>query len=345
MKDRSAEFDLVRELRKYVKCHNPSCSPKTELDYQKKYQRMQRTGFLPEHSACKQTFYAYRAALIWSVTNVVKDALRDRDKALFGSNEWLLALSKLKAAEPVLKRYSPIQSDQFASVDSAPLSWSDVRPCNVQPSTTKKKILARLIKIPKWREQVFEGISEKYRGALAICSLAGVRPSELEKGVEVWRCGQSLLIKVCGSKISANSGQPSRTLKMCAVSPEASYLYSLAGHGPITIKVNAQALCTAVERAGSRYIRPFGGLLSPYVYRHLFASALKAEGVATEDISRSLGHRSTKSQSAYGRACHGRKSSGFLGATADAEVRSNHRDIADLCKKRTTPSVNDNFRP
>ena len=75
--------------------------------------------------------------------------------------------------------------------------------------------------------------------------------------------------------------------------------------------------------------------LSGYVYRHAFASDMKADGASKETIAKALGHAVTKTQDAYGRA---------LGGTAGRRLVSVSaaREVSDArCRMAETTSASD----
>lgn len=325
--DRSGEYALVRELRDLVKrCDGPR-SDKTLADYERKYARMCRTGFLPEQAKTRQTFYAYRAALIWATVEQAKDALRQRDKAVYGSAEWVEALSNLEHVKKVFQRYPPDPERKHYESGSQCFAWSDLAQSQQKKPRTlsKRQMLSYLSRHPDWREKLFHHIGEKHKAAAAVCALTGARPCEVACGVEVVRDGDALLLRIHGAKLTHHSGQPERLLRVALDTVEARYLHALTEPGPVTVSDGAQALCAAVERAGRRAFPHARQSLSPYVYRHAIASSLKAEGHEPERIAECLGHRATESQSAYGRTAHGGRASGVLAVRASLPVRATHR--------------------
>lgn len=325
--DRSDEYDLVRELRNWVKRCNGPRSSKTLADYELKYVRMCRTGFLPEQARTRQTYYAYRAALVWATLEQIKNALRQRDKSPYGSAEWTAALADLEHSKQVLQRYPPDPERSHHENGSPSFNWSDLAQNREEKPRTrsKRQTLSYLSHHPGWRERLFLHIAEKHKAAAAVCALTGARPSEVTRGVEVIREGNALMLRIHGAKLTQHSGQPERFLRVALDTIEARYLHALVEAGPVTVSTGAQAFCAAVERAGRRAFPHARQCLSPYVYRHAIASSLKAEGHEPERIAECLGHRATESQSAYGRAAHGGRASGVLAVHASLPVRATHR--------------------
>lgn len=324
--DRAAEFALVRELREWAKrCDGPR-SEKTLADYARKYARMVRTGFLPEKARTAQTYYAYRAALVWATLEQARDALRRRDRAPYGTPAWSETLADLEHARKVLQRYPPDPEREHRVHGSPAFTWSDLASqVKEKPrSQSKRRVLSYLQHIPDWRERLFQHIPDRHKAAAALCAY-GIRPAEVARGVEIVREEKGLLLRIHGAKLTRHSGQPERVLLIGLASVEARYLYDLSETGPVTVGGSAQALCMAVQRAGKEAFPRARQLISPYVYRHALASELKAEGHEPQRIAECLGHRATESQSAYGRAVHGGQSSGVLAVRASLPVRVTHR--------------------
>ena len=330
----------------FTKSRSVKCCPSTIADYERKFNRMIKTGFRPEDSSCRQTFYAYRAALMWNICKLVRISLRDRDAAKFESPEWNAAVSKLKSARIIFQLYGyGIVGGANKSAVAGTVQYSPVT--SESRNRSKKHLLVQLGKIPNWRARIFHGIPAKYKAALAVCYLAGVRPCELAKGVEVQFEAGTLILAIKGAKLTSDSGQSVRVLEIKSLTDEARLLATMAATKPIVITCNAQALCSAVERAGKRDLPELRGLLSPYVYRHLFASGLKSDGMEPVKIAKALGHRTTKSQSSYGRACHGRQGSSLLAVFAVSQVKQNHRKIDDMAErwKPLRPSLTASWSP
>ena len=212
--DRAAEFALVRELRDWVKrCDGPR-SEKTQNDYERKHARMFRTGFLPEHARTAQTFYAYRAALVWATLEQTRDALRRRDRAAYGSPEWSEALDDLEHVRGVLQRYPPDPEREHRAHGSPAFTWSDLATHGTEKprSRSKRRVLSYLQHIPDWRERLFQHVPDKNKAAAALCAVSGCRPAEVVRGVELVREGDGLLLRIQGAKLTRYSGQPERVL-------------------------------------------------------------------------------------------------------------------------------------
>ena len=83
------------------------------------------------------------------------------------------------------------------------------------------------------------------------------------------------------------------------------------------------AFSAALARAGAQVL-PGDHRLSGYVYRHAFASDLKADGASREQLAQALGHAVTKTQDAYGRAIGGAAGRRLVSVSAAREVRATH---------------------
>lgn len=338
--DRSKEFALVRELRQLVKrCDSPK-SARTLADYARIYDRMVRSGNLPEHARTRQTYYSRRAALVWAMLEQAKNALRKRDKAPYDSLEWGEAVADLEQARQVLQRYPPDPERQHQAVGSAAFTWAELpQGQQAKPrSRSKRHALAYLVRVPDWRAKLFEHIGERHRAAAAVCALTGARPSEVAQGVEVTREADALLLRISGAKLTQVSGQPERVLRVALDSIEARYLAALTEAGPVTVSTRPQALSAAIGRAGKKAFPSARVGISPYVWRHAFASTLKAEGHTSEVVAQTLGHRASDSQTAYTRVGLAGRASGVLVVRAALPVRDTHRPPPPMRQPSSAPA-------
>jgi integrase len=314
-------------------------------DYTRIYDRMVCSGNLPEHARARQTYYSRRAALVWATLEQAKDALRRRDKAAYGSDEWAEAMADLEQARRLLQRYPPDPERQHQAVGSSAFTWAELpQGRQAKPrSRSKRHALAYLVRVPDWRAKLFEHIGERHRAAAAVCALSGARPCEVALGVEVTREADSLLLRIRGAKLTQSSGQPERVLRVALDSVEALYLAALAEAAPVTISTNPQALSAAVGRAGKKAFPLAKVGISPYCWRHNFAASLIADTQAPVVVAQALGHLASDSQTAYTRVANGALTSGVLGVRATLPVRHTHRPPPPLRQPSSAPAPRPTF--
>lgn len=338
MMDRAAEFLKVAGLRRKLAGVCTDISSKTASDYEKLYQRMSATNQLPEHAQSKSAYYLRRAALVYVSTLQAKAALKARDKAVHGSNEWIAAIAEIERISSIFERYPPDPERKRHASNDPGLRWQDVsRGKPRAESKSKRNGLDALIRRPGWQEALLEHISPIHRNALAVALVTGARPAEIESGVDVQITEQGLLITIKGAKLNEHRGQPTRTLLVSLETPAAKYLATVAADAAVTISTHPKRFSDAVTQAGRRAFPRMRGNISPYSLRHAVASELKASGIDSDGIAQVLGHRATRSQQAYGRACHGKQRTSILGVRASLPIRQTGSDPAAI-RRRHSPS-------
>lgn len=342
--DRSEEYGLVVSVRKYANEVNKNISENSKRDYLTKYERMKRTDSTPETAGTKKAYYAYRAALLYGTALEVASALRLRDKSEYGSNEWQAAMATIKRCAAIFERYPPDPQRTHREQGSPSFTWQAVADYKARTETgwspcvrSKKRVLAKLKKFPDWHAKLFEKITPTHKNAAAICALTGARPSEIARGVTVQITGTqqhpTLTIQIRGSKLTAYSGQPERTLRIRIDRAEAAHLFAQCRQqGALAITTHPANLTAAVIKAGKKAFPNLGMSVSPYVFRHSVSAELKAAGVSEENIAQALGHQATKSQQAYGLPVHATGHVSITAVVAATPVRSTHRHPSEYLR-------------
>lgn len=336
--DRSNEYLLVVEMRKLANQVSKSISEATKLDYLKKYSRIIQTGKTPEAAKSKKSYYAYRAALLYGISQDAIKALRARDKAEYQSTDWKAAMTVLQRCKAVFDRYPPDPCRSHRLNGSSSFTWSDI---DIHKSksikdwspaiNSKKRVLAELRNIDNWHSKLFSNITQVHKNAAAICSLTGARPSEIARGVLVRVGGDTddpnLIITIKGTKLTNSSGQPERYLKIGIANLESRHLFEQCKTGnELLITTHPANFTAAVIKAGKASFPNLNMTVSPYVLRHSISSELKASKINEEPIAKVLGHQATKSQQAYGHKVYASGSHNILAVSAVTPVRSTHRN-------------------
>jgi hypothetical protein len=181
-----------------------------------------------------------------------------------------------------------------------------------------------------WRENMWERASQpewrearpQLLPALAVLSLTGCRPSEIEHGVTMLLRGDLLVMEITGAKCTdaggRERGQPKRRygfkIADANADPALLFLQTLAarnkvgGIGQCRITHNADYLYNSVVELGKSVFPKLRTRVSPYCFRHQMASDLKADpAVRLEDAASYMGHLSDYSIGKYGHSVHGRK--------------------------------------
>jgi integrase len=338
------EYDLVKRIRHTIAGVSEGIAASTAADYDRVYGHMMRTHSTPDDATSRSAYYRRRAALLFVCSQQAREALRARDRAAFGSPERLDALSELKRLASIFSRYPPDPEKTHSTEVTNHRTWSDIRSQleavgHHPTSHSKRRGLGALVRRKGWQTELFAQVTDKYRAAVAVLLLTGVRPAELAQGVVVRVVADDLEISVPGAKLSTMRGQPLRTLLVKCDSPYAKHLALLAGNSEITISADAKRLCDTVRKAGRCAFPRMHGTVSPYSLRHAVASALKAAGIDPDGIAQVLGHQATRSQQSYGMSCHGRQETAILGVRASVPVRDTGRNPVGVGHRTSAPKL------
>ena len=329
--DRGEEFLLVAELRKSVANVAQGIQPTTTVEYEKIYARMLRDNQTPDNATSRSGYFLRRAALIFVCAKQARLALRERDKAEFGSEQWRSALREIKRISSIFRAYPPDPERKNHLLGSTGRCWNDVKQEKEATgwkaeSKSKRTGLGALLKRADWSNCLFDAIAPKYRAAYAVAFLTGARPAEIENGVSVRQCESGLEITIKGAKIGEHRGQLERVILISIESKSAQFLADLAEGNSATIQCNAKRFCDAIRNAGKKAFPRMRTSISPYSLRHAVAASLKASGIDADGIAQVLGHRASRSQQVYG-MCSQRSNNAtsILGVRASIPVRNTQR--------------------
>lgn len=309
--DRSKSFEEIKKAREYVRgWDRDSVSDRTRAQYQKAVSRMGGLGVArpEERAGTYRSFLYQRAALVHVAREQLKEALRERDRAARAKDQQAQkqAESHIREAVAVLSKYPPSAGDRSANAGREnPFKKSAL------DSRHRNGKRASLDHLPRdWRERIWVEISARDRDAVAVAALAGVRPAELKKGVQVAREAQDLVFRIQGAKLDEKrgKGQALRELRVdlrdAAESVEGRHLLERVGGRGKTIRIEGRpdAFTHRVRAASRRAMPDARATASPYSYRHAFAARLKAQQVAPSARAAALGHQQERSGWHYGHA-------------------------------------------
>ena len=329
-------------------------SPKTIEQYKRNGARLHAarvTGQpvdLTKHEGSSATFYAYRAAVRWYAATHGIEAVREYSAAAKRGDE----AAKADAWQRVLHfaadlvQYPKDAKPGLPSPKMVALGLDDPKPEGVparakregrgdaQKRETAKLKAANSIarKYPDWRALVWSrlvAVKSPWLDHAAIAALTGARPDEL-RTAHIRKTASGIEIGITGAKVSDMKGQPWRLFVLRDDgSDEYRHIAAMASKSwkqvglPDGVTDYPDAFSAALARAGAQVL-PGAERLSGYVYRHAFASDLKADGASKEQIAQALGHAVTKTQDAYGRAVGGKAGRRLLAVSAAREVRATH---------------------
>ena len=329
-------------------------SPKTVEQYKRNGARLHaareqgKPVDLSKHEGSSATFYAYRAAVRWYAATHGIEAVREYSAAAKRGDE----VAKADAWQRVLHfaadlvQYPKDAKPGLPSPVMVALGLDDAKPegaparakregrADTQKRETAKLKAANSIarKYPDWRALVLArlvAVKSPWLDHAAIAALTGARPDEL-RTAQVRRTATGIEIGITGAKVSDTKGQPWRLFALRDDgSDEYRHIAAMASKAwrpvglPDGVTDYPDAFSAALARAGAQVL-PGAERLSGYVYRHAFASDLKADGATKEQIAQALGHAVTKTQDAYGRAIGGKAGRRLLAVSAAREVRATH---------------------
>ena len=203
---------------------------------------------------------------------------------------------------------------------------AEMKAAGVKPASKSKRATAAptanvaLLALLDGRRQGTK-VADRHAERLTVIALCGMRPAELKKGVRLAlvQDGKFLTAQVAGAKVSKERGQEARVIRVPVDGSAATALAQV-------VKSKGGQWTMQTTDADHRSLnRALKGGLSCYSFRHQAGSDLKGD-IASGDITaveaaKIMGHRSTKSLTAYGslsRARGGRR----LRANATEAVRT-----------------------
>lgn len=318
---------------------------------------------LTPHLGKARTFYAYRAAVRWDAARRGLDAVEAWNRAKKSGNDVAAAdaWQRVVYAAADLMTYPKEAKPGLPSPSSVALGLDDPKPEGA-PHRARREGLAKTVshstaklrtansiarKYPQWRTLIWDSLVERKSPWLdhtAVAALTGARPVELSTA-QIQRVGDELRIGITGAKVSDTKGQEWRmfTLKNDGT-PEFAHLMAKAHRTwgvvglPEGVIDYPDAFSAALARAGQKVL-PKAGRMSGYVYRHIFASDIKADNGSKYEIAAALGHAVTKTQNAYGRAAGGTAGKRSMSVQCARPIKATHGTGYASTPSMSPPSV------
>ncbi len=176
-----------------------------------------------------------------------------------------------------------------------------------------------------WRDAVLQYAIDggsKYATAIAVLSLTGCRPAELEMGVTCTIDGQGIAFRILGAKThSGKYGQEWRAFTCPQDCLATHHLRNVATTRELTVTVKAHNLVDTVAKIGHR-VYPRRNAVRPtaYSFRHALAADLKALKRTKEEIAGVLGHYVTDTQRYYALASLNGSARGIVSIETAREI-------------------------
>ena len=200
---------------------------------------------------------------------------------------------------------------------------------------TKKRITANKFSkyASNWRELLWRRLVEvnsPWLDFAALMSIGGMHLNEIEH-TTFKRQGDCLELIVLGVNIGLTKGQQSRTLLFSNDgSPEFAHLFSKSTEThqtPLLLSVSKDyttAFSAALARAGKKVFPKSLPDMTGLVYRHAFASDLKAERVHRDVLATALGQCVSKATCRWGWSTSGIARNHLVSAVATRPIKQTH---------------------
>jgi integrase len=298
---------LWPRLAQVIEAAQPAPSASTIKQYCNAMRRMAEGNQWPEEigKLNRKSFNYYRAALLFcTVESIRKEHARITDEGdTISRVEAELQIDRIKNFLGILRRYPP-------NGGIGDCRWS--APPEGQTRKGKRRGMSRLPL--NWREMIANACpaTSEYAAPLLLSALVGLRPIELQHGVIVAVKHDHIVVRINGAKVTANTGQPARGIAFPVDNVIAQRLARMVTergkHGLLRVSINVpRKFCDFVRSLSRQLFPPTEYVVTPYTFRHGFASDQKAQRAGGEVLAKALGHVSARSQKAYGSAGQGRR--------------------------------------
>jgi integrase len=190
-----------------------------------------------------------------------------------------------------------------------------------------------------WRTTICErGNNGKYRLPLLLAALTGARPRELTNGVTISStCDEEysddlIHFKVIGAKVKKGQGQPERTISFSVTDKNPLIQLLLKTIGPeyrpeMIVKIdNSTNFTVEVRRLAKKLWPNHKHSITAYCFRHQFSADIKAIS-DSDQVSKGLGHISTKTSRSYGTARQSNRGEQLRPLKIEATRRIKHAEI------------------
>jgi len=280
----------------------------TKKQYYEIVSRLNRIKKTPiEHCSSKNTFYLYRAAWSYVYSNEIDKSLK-KLKHIRSDTELIEMIKTIGINLKKLKMFPPdynFKNIKLSELGLYTSAWQNVK--DLAPPSKSKKSQTR--KLPTgWQKKIFQQAicqNSKYLDAIAVLSISGCRPSEVEHGVGLQLLDEDNCIKVIIKSRKTHDGkfgQEFRSFIVFSNSVEHLHLTKKmeGSNGELFVKVDkSKNLSEAIRKLSKVVFSRASWNVSPYNYRHFFCSNLKALKKCREDIAVVMGHSNDKSQRFY----------------------------------------------
>ena len=298
---------LWPSLALVVEAIEPAPSAKTAKQYRNAMRRMKERKQWPEDIGRRnrKSFNLYRAALVSCARMSIREdyAKLTAEGAALPLEEAVHLIDRIAQCLDILRHYPPHGG-------GADCRWS--APQEGQTRKGKRRGLSRLPS--NWREMMAEACpaGSEYAAPLLLSALVGLRPAELWHGVTVGVEHGHIAVSIQGAKVTATTGQPVRGMAFpidnLIAQMFSRWVVERSKGESVTVSITDPRKFCDFVRSLSRHVFPEADyIVTPYSFRHAFASDQKAQQAGGEVLAKALGHVSGRSQRGYGSAGQGRR--------------------------------------
>lgn len=263
-------------------------------------------------NVARSTFSQYRSAVKWHSTVRLQTLLTEQDqfqRSLGHSRAWYRAVKILQEALREHQEICTLSYDEERGQENWPPS------CLKKEHPGKSKKLA-LKKLPDgWQERFdfFNEQSPTYRYAGVLLRFCGLRPAELERGVQVQWTAQGVQVRIEGAKVRDTAGQPWRSFLLNLAMLPAWFVDELKRQGQMHISANSDSMRSHLGRLSTAVLNPEqrkNGCqenLSAYLFRHALVTQMRESGWESDEIAAAIGESSAETTRLYGLRVRGGK--------------------------------------
>ena len=263
-------------------------------------------------NVARSTFFQYRSAVKWQSSSRLQTLLTEQDRfqrSLGPSRAWYRAVKTLQEALWEHQEICALSYDE----DRGQEHWP---PSRLKKEHTGKSKKLALKKLPDgWQERFdfFNEQSPTYRYAGVLLRFCGLRPAELERGVQVQWTAQGVQVRIEGAKVRDTAGQPWRSFLLNLAMLPAWFVDELKRQGQIHISANSDNMRSHLGRLSTAVLNPEqrkNGCqenLSAYLFRHALVTQMRESGWESDEIAAAIGESSAETTRLYGLRVRGGK--------------------------------------
>lgn len=263
-------------------------------------------------NVARSTFSQYRSAVKWQSTSRLQTLLTEQDqfqRSLGHSRAWYRAVKTLQEALWEHQEICTLSYDEERGQEN----WPPSRLKKEHPGKSKKLALKKLPDGWQERFDFFNEQSPTYRYAGVLLRFCGLRPAELERGVQVQWTAQGVQVRIEGAKVRDTAGQPWRSFLLTHQQLPHWFVQELQDKQSMHISVGSDRLRAHLGRMSTVVLNPeqrkngCQETLSAYLFRHALVTQMRESGWESDEIAAAIGESSAATTRLYGLRVRGGK--------------------------------------